>query len=315
MFNSLALVVKNCERNINNKKIKYCWAECIWQCVSLSVAWTCWGLVVSGQSDVVPVWVVSSRLDVKRTSPLTAGTSRSLLFVQEVTTETDDIILFSFQCRTWLGLYCLSTCSSHDAFASVMGCLFLCHGHSVRGRHTGEKHKTVLQSGCAICFSWLQYCFCYYQRSSRQFKRPVLFYSPTVCESGMPDDLSDGHVPHCVQEGLSQRTAALVSLHGLLFSRSPPRNRGERHVRGRQSTQSHSCSMYFIFTAKCPLVLVGWLVFPSTLWPLRLQWQQSSPSVGVSIHSNWMDIWLVAFSGFFFVFFSFFLQNQLGVQA
>lgn len=211
------------------------------------VKWDC------EQSDVVPVWVVSSRLDVKRTSPLTAGTSRSLLFVQEseVTTETDDIFLFSFQCRTWLGLYCLSTCSSHDAFASVMGCLFLCHGHSARGWHTGEKHKTFLQSGCAIWFSWLQYC----QRSSRQFKRPVLFYSPTVCESGMPDDLSDGHVPHCVQEGLSQRTAALVSLHSLLFSRSPPRNRGERHVRGRQSTQSHSCSMYFIFTAKCLFVL------------------------------------------------------------
>lgn len=47
---------------------------------------------------------------------------------------------------------------------------------------------------------------------------------------------------------------------------------------------------------------VGWLVLPSTLWPLRLQWQQPSPSVSVSIHSDRMDIWLVTFSALLFHF-------------
>lgn len=55
-----------------------------------------------------------------------------------------------------------------------------------------------------------------------------------VCESGVPDDLSDRHVPHCVQEGLSQRTAALMPLRSLLLSRSPPCHRGEGHVGGRE---------------------------------------------------------------------------------
>lgn len=50
----------------------------------------------------------------------------------------------------------------------------------------------------------------------------------------MPDDLSDRHVPHCVQEGLSQRTAALMPLRSLLLSRSPPCHRGEGHVGGRE---------------------------------------------------------------------------------
>lgn len=49
----------------------------------------------------------------------------------------------------------------------------------------------------------------------------------------------------------------------------------------------------------CP---VGWLVLPSTLWPLCLQWQQPSPSVSVSIHSDRMDIWLVTFCALLFHF-------------
>lgn len=47
---------------------------------------------------------------------------------------------------------------------------------------------------------------------------------------------------------------------------------------------------------------VGRLVLPSTLWPLRLQWQQPSPSVSVSIHSDRMDIWLVTFCALLFHF-------------
>lgn len=72
----------------------------------------------------------------------------------------------------------------------------------------------------------------------------------------MPDDLSDRHVPHCVQEGLSQRTAAPMSLRSLFFSRPPPRHRGERRVRERETVDT----ITFLFNvfhlhSQCPLVL------------------------------------------------------------
>lgn len=40
--------------------------------------------------------------------------------------------------RTWLGIYRLSTCSSHDAFTSVMGYMFLHHGNFIGRGYTGE---------------------------------------------------------------------------------------------------------------------------------------------------------------------------------
>lgn len=52
--------------------------------------------------------------------------------------------------------------------------------------------------------------------------------SVAVCESGVPDDFSDRHVPHCVSKSLSSRTAATLSLLCLLLSRSPSRHRGEK---------------------------------------------------------------------------------------
>lgn len=53
--------------------------------------------------------------------------------------------------------------------------------------------------------------------------------SLAVCESGVPDDLSDRHVPHCVPKSLSSRTAATLSLLCLLLSRPPPCHRGENY--------------------------------------------------------------------------------------
>lgn len=71
----------------------------------------------------------------------------------------------------------------------------------------------------------------------------------------MPDDLGDRHVPHCVQEGLSQGTAALVSLRSLLFSRPPPRHRGERQ-REREAVNTITFPFDVLHLhSQCPLVL------------------------------------------------------------
>lgn len=51
--------------------------------------------------------------------------------------------------------------------------------------------------------------------------------SYSVCEFGMPDDLRDGHVPHCFSEGLSSGIAAALSLLHLFLSWSPSCHTGE----------------------------------------------------------------------------------------
>lgn len=53
-------------------------------------------------------------------------------------------------------------------------------------------------------------------------------------------------------------------------------------------------SLQMMCSNKHPFMfLPGRLVLPSTVWPLCMQRQQSPPSVSVSVHSNWMDIWWV----------------------
>lgn len=54
-----------------------------------------------------------------------------------------------------------------------------------------------------------------------------LSVSLAVCEFGVFDDLSDRYVPQCVSKSLSSRIAAALPLLRLLFSRPPPRHRGE----------------------------------------------------------------------------------------
>lgn len=51
--------------------------------------------------------------------------------------------------------------------------------------------------------------------------------SLAVCESGVPDDLCDRHVPDRVSKSLSTRAAAALSLLCLLLSWPPSRHRGE----------------------------------------------------------------------------------------
>lgn len=51
--------------------------------------------------------------------------------------------------------------------------------------------------------------------------------SLAVCESRVPDDLSDGHVPYRVSKSLSPRVAAARPLLRVLLSRTPSRHRGE----------------------------------------------------------------------------------------
>ena len=51
--------------------------------------------------------------------------------------------------------------------------------------------------------------------------------SLAVCEPGVPDDISDGHVSHSVSKTLSSGAAAPGSLLCVLLSRPPTRHRGE----------------------------------------------------------------------------------------
>lgn len=97
----------------------------------------------------------------------------------------------------------------------------------------------------------------------------------------MPDDLSDRHVPHCVQKGLSTRTAATVSLLSLLLSRPPSCHRGEicwwekfNRATGLKSPlhfivqvvrENKHLPVDGISPSRQTLfVPAGWLVFPST---------------------------------------------------
>lgn len=57
-----------------------------------------------------------------------------------------------------------------------------------------------------------------------QLTRPSV--PPAVCESGVSDDLCDGHVPRRVSKSLSPRVAAAVPLLRVLLPRPPSRHRG-----------------------------------------------------------------------------------------
>lgn len=76
------------------------------------------------------------------------------------------------------------------------------------------------------------------------FMKVFLIAPLAVCESGVPDDLGDRHVPHCVSASLSSRAAAAVSLLCLLLSRPPSCHRGAKSL--------WSLPQLFIMFVVCP---------------------------------------------------------------
>lgn len=76
-----------------------------------------------------------------------------------------------------------------------------------------------------VCFwkLWNSF-FCSWWKPVQWHKWSV---SVAVCESGVPDDLGDRHVPHGVSESLSSRAPATLPLLCLLLSWPPPCHRGE----------------------------------------------------------------------------------------
>lgn len=177
-----------------------------------------------------------------------------------------------------------------------MGCLFLCHGHPVRGWHTGEKQLNN-QIASPVSSSYITAWFW------PTISMPVLFifviFPQFVSLECLMTSVTD-MFPTVFRKGYRRELlllclCAVCFFLGLLLVTevSDTREGDSRH----NYIPVQSISQLHVSFGP-----VGWLVFPSTLWPLRLQWQQPSPSVSVSIHSHWMDIRLVTLSGLFSIF-------------